>query len=166
MDPVSGCSLGWFSVFRYNIVPIDGFLDRTVHPGLNLFHHVVTALCYTILDWGISATKLQVNTPLTRKSSEFSAAEGWVIVHEELLGWAPLEEHCLQLVNHDCQVMSYQLLPNWEVRQLASKNDGHHSMWYPSLVSTSSHLPPVFLSPSEFVLGLSTGIPHTPVWLT
>ena len=61
-------------------MPIDGFLDGTVHSDCSPFHCIVTPLLYSVPSWSIWATKLQVNFTLMRKSSEFSAAEGRVII--------------------------------------------------------------------------------------
>ena len=108
---------GGFIVFGCNIVPIDRFLDGTVHTGQNSFRSAVITLCYTIPSWGMHAMEPQMNTSLICKSSEFSAAEGWVSVRKELLGWTPLEEHHLQLAIHDHRVLSCQLFSNWEMQQ-------------------------------------------------
>ena len=157
MDLISRHSLDWFLVFGCNIVPKDSFLDGTVHPGCNSFHNAVTTCCYTIHCWSIHITKPQVNSPLMCKSSKFSAVG---------LAWRippPAgESQWLNLV----LLTASKLKTSNGHSLLASKNKGHHSVWYPSLVSASSCLPPAFLSPSELVLGLSTGIPHIPTWLT
>ena len=82
VDPVSRCCLGWFIFFGWNTIPTDSFLDGTVHPGCYSYHCVVTTLWYTISSWDLHTTKPQVNIPHTCKSSEFFAAEGWVVVCE------------------------------------------------------------------------------------
>ena len=67
---------------------------------------------YAIPDWGVCATESQVNSPPMCKRSKLTAAESCIVVRKELVRWATLKEHYLQLANHAYRVMSHQLLPN------------------------------------------------------
>ena len=63
-------------------MPIDGFLDGTAHSDCSPFLCMVTLLRYSVPGWSICTTKLQVNFPFRRESSEFTASEGWVVICE------------------------------------------------------------------------------------
>ena len=63
-------------------MPVDSFPDGTAHSGRSPFHCTVTPLRYSVPDWSICTTKPQVNFLFTHKSSEFAAAEGWVVICE------------------------------------------------------------------------------------
>ena len=61
-------------------MPVDGFLDGTAHSGRGPLHCTMIPLRYSVLGWSICATKPQVNFPFTHESSEFAAAESWVVI--------------------------------------------------------------------------------------